>query len=314
MINSGIASPEGIDRGLTMQKIVRFQALVLVLVTVLVLQACSTAQRVHQGSEVAKEGMELTKILPAFYDEYYKSAIRADSVTLQLVRQEPGITAARLREQLQEANTDLLQTGKLVEEMKDHARLLHDYFVAILDLTDDEVGEDFGESTKDLIQGMEAVREELPDGGEFGFSAEKAGKPSGNFVVVALKSKALKKELETHGAAIEAELDVQEAVLDAIGESMTSNHEAWVSAGLEAPLFETYESKKQTLSRSWIDSRVELLTQPDEIAITEEAKDALKELRLAWRELAGGGPKRSTMYRLRDRVDATGKLVGALAN
>jgi len=296
-----------------MKKIVRYWVLVLVLLTVLVLQACSTAQRVHQGSEVAKEGIELTKILPAFYDEYYRSAIRADSVTLQLVRQEPGITAARLRQQLKEANTDLLQTGKLVEEMKEHARLLQDYFVAILELTDHEVGEGFGESTKDLIEGMEAVREELPDGGKFDFSAEKAGKPTGNFIVVALKSKALEKELEAHGAAIEAELSVQETVLDTIGESMTSNHDAWVSAGLETPLFETYESKKQRLSRSWIDDRVELLTQPDEIAITEEAMDAIRELRLAWRELAGGGPERSTMMRLRNRVDATGKMIEALA-
>ena len=235
-----------------MKKIVRLQALVLVLVSALVLQACSTAQRVHQGSEVAKEGIELTKILPAFYDEYYKSAIRADSVTLQLIRQEPGITAARLREQLQEANTDLLQTGKLVEEMKEHARLLQEYFVAILELTDDEVGEDFGDSTKDLIAGMESVREELPDGGDFNSSAKKSGKPAGNFVVAALKSKALKRELEAHGAAIEAELGVQETVLNTIGESMTSNHEAWVLAGLEIPLFETYESKTQKLPRSWI--------------------------------------------------------------
>ncbi len=297
-----------------MKKYFRLRAILFVLVTVLVVQACTTAQRVHQGSEVAEEGIELTRILPAFYDAYYTSAIRADSVTLQLVRQEPGITTTSLRNRLNEANTDLLQTGKLIGEMKDHAGLLREYFEAIQALTDDEVGEDFGSSTKQLIEGMEAVREELPDRVGSDFAAKKAGEPTGNFVVVALKNKALQRELELHGATIERELELQETLLDTIGESMTSNHEAWVSAGLEIPLFESYESKKQKLSRSWIDNRVELLTQPDDVAITEDAKDAMKGLRLAWRELAGGGPRKSTMVRLRDRVDATEKLVGTLAN
>ncbi len=298
---------------MTMKMKMRLQALALVLAAALALQACTSAQRADQATDVAEEGVKLTKILPGFYDEYYTSAIRADSVTLELVRQEPGISTARLRNQLREANTDLQQIGGLLRGMKEHVALLQVYFQTIGKLTDDDVGKNFGSATTDLVEGLAAVRAELPDQNALGISVEKAGKPVGNFVVVALKNKALREELEAHGATIDAELAVQEAVLKALGESMASNQEAWVTAGLETPLFESYESKKQKLPRRWIDNRIEFLTQPEKIAIAEKAEEAMKALRMAWRELAGGGPEESTLIRLQNRIDATEKLVGALA-
>ncbi len=297
-----------------MQTMRRFQGVAFVLAVAVALQACTTAQRVHEGSEVAKEGEELTKILPGFYDAYYKSAIRADSVTLELIRREPGISTTKLRDQLQEANADLQQTEALLRGMKEHVVLLQEYFQTIGKLTDDDVGEDLGAATRDLIVGMGAVRDALPERNSMDISVEKAGKPTGNFVVVALKSKALRKELEAHGAAIDAELALQESVLKALGQSMARNQEAWVIAGLETPLFESYESNKQKLPPGWIDNRIEYLTQPAKIATAMKAEEAMAELRIAWRELAGGGPEKSTLIRLQNRIDATQKLVAALAN
>lgn len=295
-----------------MYEILRFRGLALALLTALLLQACTTAQQVHEGSDVAKEGIELTKILPDYYDAYFESVIRADSVTLALIRR--GLLPDELGPELEKSNTQLEQTGKFIDEIKDHLALLQGYFEAIGDLTDAEVGEGLGASTADLIDGMAAARKEIVKADPMNISVRKAGKPSGNFAVVRLKSKALQKELEAHGAAIEAELELQETLLSAVGESMANDYSAWVIAGLRDPLFESYESKTPALPRDWVEQRIQYLTRPEKVAITTVAKDAMIDLLMAWRELADGRPETSTMMRLRNRVDATGKLVEAIAN
>ena len=296
-----------------MRQSARFQLGALVLAAALLLQACASAQRVNQASDVAREGVELTTVLPGFYDAYYRSAIRADSVTLELVRRGGGMPPEMLREQLEQSNTDLLQTAALLQGMKEHVALLREYFQTIGKLTDRNVGEDLGSATNDLVDGMAAVRAELPDRNALDIPLDKAAKPAGNFVVVALKSRALREELEAHGAAIDAELAAQETVLRALAESMASNQEAWVTAGLKAPLFESYESTKGALPEGWVNRRVEFLTQPAKIETAMQAEKAMAELRLAWRQLAGGGPEATTLIRLQNRIDATQQLVAALA-
>lgn len=299
---------------MTMKKIALFQTVVLVVATVWGLSACTTAQRVNQGSVVATRGVQLTEILPVFYDAYYRLAIRADSVVLQFGRQQPGVSADTLRKRLQDSNTALRETGKLVTGMKDHVALLRKYFVAIRNLTDEGLGKNVGASTQQLIEGMVSVREAFSGKDLVAAPVERAGKQAGNFVVVGLKSEALQKELEAHGTTIDAELDLQEMVLGELGESMAGNQQLWVSAGLEAPLLDNYANKRQKLSWRWIDNRIELLTQPEDFAITTTARDAMADLRKAWSELASGGPEQSTLIRLQNRINATRQLLEALAN
>ena len=295
-----------------MQLTLRSKVAAVGLTVAFLLQACTSAQRVDDATEFARAGVELSGTLPDLYDLYYTTAIKADSVTLEFERQEPNAMPAMLRSRLKEANTDMQQIGALIRGMKEHVTLLQEYFEAIQLLTDEEVGGGVGAATPDIVKGLTVVRSRLPARHSLGAPVGKAATPAGNFVVVALKNKALKEELETHGATIEAELGVREAVIRALGESMAQNQEAYSIMALENPMFESYESKRTKLPRRWIDNRIEFLTQPEKIETAKKAEEAMAALRKAWRELAGGGPAESTLVRLKNRVEATKTLIEKL--
>ncbi len=294
------------------QLTVRRRYVGLLLIAVFSLSACESAQRIDQADKFATAGVAFTEKLPSFYDEYYRLAIKADSVTLAQTRDEPGLTRAQLGGRLNEANEDLKRTSSILKGLKEHAELLKQYFTAIKEMTDENVGAGTGEATAVLASRLEAARVEFGKGEPFGVPVPKIAGAAGNFAVVSLKNRALKHELDERGATIDAELAVQEAILKKLGRNMISHQEAWVIVTLENPSFENYQNSKKALPKTWYNQRLHYLTQEEAIGSATEAGEAMKEMRKAWRELAGGGPDASTVDRLLGHINATIVLIEAL--
>ncbi len=284
----------------------------LLLIAAFGLSACESAQRINQADKFAEAGVVFTEKLPSFYDEYYRLAIKADSVTLAQTREESGLSRAQLGARLNEANEDLKRTSAILGGLKEHAALLKQYFTAIKELTDENVGEGTGEATAALAGRLEATRVEFGKGKPFGVPVPEIAGAAGNFVVVSLKNRALKRELDERGATIDAELAVQEAILKKLGRNMIADHEAWVIATLENPTFADYQNTKKALPKRWYRKRLRYLTGEEAIVSATEAGEAMKEMRKAWRELAGGGPEGSTVDRLIGHVNKTIALIEAL--
>lgn len=284
----------------------------LLLIAAFGLSACESAQRINQADKFAKAGVVFTENLPGFYDEYYRLAIKADSVTLAQTREEPGLTRAQLGGRLNEANEDLKRTSAILGGLKEHATLLKQYFTAIKELTDESVGAGAGEATAALADRLEAARAEFGKGEPFGVPVPEIAGAVGNFVVVSLKNRALKRELDERGATIDAELAVQEAILKKLGRNMIAHHEAWVIVTLENPTFADYQNSKKALPKRWYYKRLRYLTGEEAIDSATAAGEAMKEMRKAWRELAGGGPEGSTVDRLIGHINATIVLIEAL--
>jgi len=282
------------------------------LIAAFVLSSCAGAQRADHATQFANEGVKFTRTLPQFYDEYFRLAINADSATLASTRDEPGITSTELSARLKQADDDLERTSAIVQGLKEHADLLHEYFQAILRLTDESVGGGVGESTQTLVNGIIMARGELAAAIPYGVPVNQIAKPVGNFVVVSLKNRALKRELEEHGETIDRELAVQEAILQKLARNMASHAEAWTTVAFVNPVYEQFRDPKKPLGRGWYSKRRKYLTTEQVIDSAQEAEAAMKELRKAWRELAQGGPDASTMAQLIRRVQATIALVNAL--
>jgi chaperonin cofactor prefoldin len=284
----------------------------LLLIAAFVLSSCAGAQRADYATQFAKEGVKFTRTLPQLYDEYYRLAIDADSATLASTRDEPGITSKELSARLKQADEDLERTSAIVRGLKEHADLLREYFQAIRRLTHEDVGSGVGESTQTLVNGIMMVRGDLGAAIPFGVPVNQIAKPVGNFVVVSLKNRALKRELDEHGETIDRELAVQEAILQKIVRNMASHAEAWTTVAYVNPVYEQFRDANKPLRRSWYAYRRKYLTSEQVIESAQEAEAAMKELRKAWRELAQGGPDASTMAQLIRRVQATVALVNAL--
>lgn len=291
---------------------VRQRNAALLLIAAFVLSSCAGAQRIDYATQFAEEGVKFTQTLPHFYDEYYRLAINADSATLASTRDQPGITAKKLSERLEQADDDLERTSAIVRGLKEHAGLLHEYFQAILRLTDDSVGSGVGESTQTLVNGIMMARGDLGAAIPFGVPVNQMAKPAGNFVVVSLKNRALKRELDEHGGMIDRELAVQEAILQKLARNMASHAQAWTTVAYLNPVYEQFRDPNTTLGAGWYSKRRKYLTTEQVIESAQQAEEAMRELRKAWRELALGGPDASTMAQLIRRVQATIALVNAL--
>lgn len=281
------------------------------LIAAFVLSSCAGVQRVDNATEFAKEGVKFTETLPAFYDEYFKLAINADSATLVTARNLPGTTPERLQEELKKSDEDLNRTSAIIRGLKEHAELLREYFVAIQRLTDEDVGSGVGAATAALVGRIGAVRGQL-GARPFGVPVDRVAQPAGNFVVVSLKNRALRQELEDHGETIDQELAVQEAILNKLGRNMVSHSEAYMAGAYVNPVYEQFRATGEPLGRRWYKKRARYLTNKSVMDSAEQAEEAMKELRNAWRELAGGGPEASTVVRLVGHVEATIAMISAL--
>ncbi len=282
------------------------------LIAAFALSSCAGAQRVDNASDVAKQGVKFTQTLPAFYDEYFRLAINADSATLITARELSGGAPGKLQDQLEKADEDLKRTGALVRGLTEHAYLLRNYFAEIQRLTGEDVGQGVGAATAALVGEIGRVRSDFGRQSPLGVPVAKVAQPVGNFVVVELKNKALKRELEDHGETIDRELAVQEAILNKLGRSMVSDSEAWMTGALINPVYEQYRDKSKPLGLGWYRKRERYLTNVSALESAQQAEQAMKALRVAWRELAGGGPEGSTVVRLIGHVDATIAMVSAL--
>jgi hypothetical protein len=291
---------------------IRQRNAVFLLIAALALSSCAGAQRVDNANQFANEGVKFTQTLPAFYDEYFKLAINADSAALVTARELSGAAPERLQNELQKADDDLKRTGALVRGLTEHASLLGSYFAEIQRLTGEDVGQGVGSATAALVGEIGRVRSDFGRGSPLGVPVEKVAQPVGNFVVVALKNKALKRELEEHGETIDRELAVQEAILNKLGQSMVSDSAAWTSGALINPVYEQYRDKSKPLGTGWYRKRERYLTNSSAIGSAQQAEQAMKALRVAWQELAGGGPEGSTVTRLMGHVDATIAMINAL--
>lgn len=291
---------------------IRQRNAVFLLIAALVLSSCASGQRIGYANQFAEEGVKFTQTLPAFYNEYFRLAINADSATLVAARDLSGAAPERLQNELKKADDDLKRTGALVKGLTEHAGLLRSYFAEIQRLTSEDVGQGVGAATAALVGEIGRVRSDFGQGSPLGVPVGEVAQPVGNFVVVALKSKALKRELEDHGETIDRELAVQEAILNKLGRSMVSNSEAWMTGALINPVYEQYRDESKSLGMGWYRKRERYLTNSSAIESAQQAEQAMKALRVAWRELAGGGPEGSTVMRLIGHVDATIAMINAL--
>jgi len=281
------------------------------LIAAFVLSSCAGAQRTDNATEFAREGVKFTQTLPAFYDEYFKMAINADSATLVTARNLPGTTPERLTEELRKSDEDLNRRSAIIRGLKEHAELLREYFIAILRLTDEDVGSGVGAATAALVGRIGAVRGQL-GARPLGVPVGQVAQPAGNFIVVSLKNRALRQELEDHGETIDRELAVQEAILNKLGRSMVNDSEAWMTGAFVNPVYEEFRNTGEPLERRWYKKRARYLTNKSVMDSAGQAEEATKELRKAWRELAGGGPEASTVVRLVGHVEATIAMINAL--
>lgn len=255
------------------------------LIAPLVLFVACASVRVDHSRTVASAGSAWARAMDAVLVLAEESAVDADSA--RLLSQSQGLTRDA-RRQLLEKHAGVAGLVTEIERLRRHARLLGRYFDALHGLTET----DADIRARDAVVKAAAGASEL--GREISGSAlltasdrELAGKGAG-FAVRAVRERALAAELEARGAAIEQELGLEQALLEAIRRQIRADAVSLRELGTERDVVRPLLEDSIADSRGWIALRRAAMLPAPALEAISAAGDSASRLRSAWAALAGG--------------------------
>jgi len=266
---------------------------------------------VKNGNAFANAGITYVDAFPAILDESFDLSVAANSQSLSLSRAE--LSRDERIEQL-EANDALLKERLgLLRDLRQHALLLRGYFIALQALTVADDATDIVTATNGLTERLGELHPKIADVSIGGVTPKELSGPVVQLAVGAYQSKVLKQELSAHGQAIERELALQKAAVQALAEDMRANAELVIQVNEFNPVFEAFV-KPGKLPSDWNEQRSAAFRRTIELASLNYVQQAAANLHATWIALV---EKRTTAQSLAlliedvDRVRALARLYTA---
>lgn len=254
-------------------------------VLLLVLAGCGTTATVGQAGRVADAGIAYADSMPALFDESFRLAATADSLTLAENR---GLLTAEERGTDLAIHDELLtERLKLLRDLKAHALVLRSYFVALKALAETDVSGEVAQATRSLAERLGKLHAPIA-------TATIGGQPVGdlidpvvNVAVAAYQNIALRRELDARAGAIERELALQKAAIQAIGEQMLADWDLQIQIQERNPLFMTF-IEDRPLPDNWTERRIAALIRVARFEPLNTAEKAIENLHQSWIAFAEG--------------------------
>lgn len=262
----------------------RTLALLAVFVWCLTLASCA-AVKTNQFKQFSQAGVAYSNAVTVLVDESGSTAIDADSMVL--VKTRPHLSEDARKEAISTQNTDLRKRMAILGDLKRHSRLLRSYFEALGALAESDKPSQIGTAAEGVVQALGKLHPSIEN-------ANVGKLPVAGFVggvtkitVGHFRAAALEDELTKRGQTIERELELQQAVLRALGQQMRTDLQAMIqqqeSNGVDIPFV-----KDEPLPGSWSNDRKEILQSQMSLASVDSAADAATKLKIAFVALAEG--------------------------
>jgi len=266
--------------------------------------ACaSSGARLGQFDTFAEAGARFAAAVPAVLDASFEATVATSSLALEQAREgllllPDSVRQSVMLEQLRQNDDALVVRLTILRDLQRHARILHEYFVALQALAEtDAESSNLSDVTGGLVTALGTVSPSLEGATIGGHSVSALLPPVVEFAVARFQLKALEDELRRNAGAIERELAVQEASLTALGEAMATDLEAVFSAeyreGIERPYL-----RSGALPRAWSDRRLASFRRQARLASVTAASQAAATLRAAFVRLVENRVDRATISAL----------------
>jgi len=256
-----------------------------------ILGACAATQaEIDSGSRFATAGIAYVDALPAVFDESFRLTVRMNSDQLLLARQDlldsGGAMTAQdsqdtLADALESADELLAARQQLLENLRRHSRLLRSYFTALQALTDKRNASGITATTRDIVASLAALRPGIEGTMVGNAKVTDLTGPGVQLVVANYENAALREELRLRGGAIERELALQQAVLEALADDMIDNAETIIQVEELNPIFEEFTGDGR-VSAAWSDRRTMAFKQSVSLDSYNEIKKAAATMHRAW--------------------------------
>jgi hypothetical protein len=233
-----------------------FKHCLILLAICLLISGCASA-KINQFSRFAELGCAYSEAVTGLTREAGNVAIDADSAALMKAR-EP-LTPKERGETIIEHNQLLRGRIDLLRDLRRHTQLLRSYFQALAALAKSDEPSAIGAASEDIVKSLGKMNERIKN-------AKVGALPVGEFTgavakitVAQFQSAALKKELRVRAPIIERELDLQQAVLQAMAGQMRTDLEVLQAREEALDVVDPFRATKDSLPSDWTKRRKELL-------------------------------------------------------
>jgi hypothetical protein len=247
------------------------------LVICLVALSCGCSSvRVSHFQEFAKSGKAYTQTASVLLDQAAISAIESDSRILIQTRDK--LTVAERTETVIEHNKLLKERIVLLNDIRSHLRLMEQYFLALEQLAADDGDSGIGDSCAALTESMGQISDRIRSAKVGSMSLPEFSKDAARIVVKQYRRKALDAELAARACVIEKELDLQQAVLKAIGRQMRFEFEMVLNQKEVETVVRPYR-QDEALSSQWAAQRSSYLLMNQSLRDLDSASQSAQQLR-----------------------------------
>ena len=250
----------------------------------LVLSGCAT-HTIDRFHSFAEAGRAYSGAMVELTQEAGRAAIDADSGVLLLGR--AGWSPAERESILVEHTRELERLLAALRDLRRHASLLEDYFTALSSLASGAGSAESAEEAGRLVTSLQSIGSRME-------TARIGEAAVGDFVAAAAPlsvagsiQEALEDELQGHGDAVDRQIALQEAALEAL----TAETEADLDAILKHRAYTEVASRfiaDGRLPAGWVEDRREVLSGYVTLASVQNAADAAGRLRETFRALVEG--------------------------
>lgn len=259
---------------------------VALLVALLVAMDASCAKaRLNQFQSFSQAGTAYAKAVGALLDQAGATAIDTD--TLLLVKDRDAFSVPERGQQILARNKLMRERLAILGALKRHAQLLQSYFEALGALAGSNAPSGIGGAAEGVVKSLGALHPSIQN-------ATIGKLPVSSFVgsivqiaVAHFQAAALEQELKKNAQAIERELDLQEAALKAVAETLRTDLQVQLNQqeteGVVLPF-----AGANSLPSSWPQTRKETLQASLSLGSAAAAADAARKLKLSFIALAEG--------------------------
>ena len=242
------------------------------------LAGCAT-QRLERAGQVADAGVAFADAVPAVIDESFVLSVAANSAVLATAH--PGLTPERRQADLIAHDQALREQLPILHDLKNHARLLRSYFIALGAIARSDAPAGISAATGKIVGELSNAGVNLSAKQVGGVAISDVIQPAIDFAVATYQDAVLNNELKERGHAIERELELQRAALALLGEQMQADGEARIEHELRKPVFTEYVSAAP-LPSDWTARRVKAFQQTVDLEALNNAAAAAEKLHTSW--------------------------------
>lgn len=248
---------------------------------------CATTRaRVDQFEAFAVTGVQFADAVPEVLDESFEATVRTSSVVL--IQARPALDQDDRLGELAKEDSLLARRLAILTDLKVHARALRGYFISLQGLArTDAESSGLTDVTADLLARLGDLSPTIRTASVGGVEVGELISPAVQFTVGRFQSATLEEELRRHAPAIERELALHQAALQAVADAMRADLEAQGTADDRDRIHLPY-ARSGTLPGNWSQRRLDSFRRQSRLSSVDAAARAAETLRASFVALVEG--------------------------